>query len=194
MFLGVVRKVDTCLCGFFPRTRCLSSRITSEKVRAKPQPCFSPLCKQKCSLAFACVWGLEFSTIPVPVPQQAEEHPPFPPVPGRHGHGNYCTSEPLQVTKEARSFGYFVPCSTTKFVAILSINLFSKKCIVRVLTSQISSLACKALQVSSHYSVDLVSQMDFIDKLRLVTAKLLTTDLLDHHISVQETPPVRTQK
>lgn len=97
-------------------------------------------------------------------------------------------SEPLQVTKEATSFEYFVPSGITKFGAALSMHLFSKKCIVRVLTSPTSSLACKAFQVSSDYSVGLVSKMGFIEKLRLVTFKLLTTGLLDHQISVQETP------
>lgn len=40
--------------------------------------------------------------------------------------------------------------------------------------------------------------MGFVDKLRLVAFKLLTTELWDHQISVQETPlppaPVRSQK
>ena len=128
----------------------------------------------------------------VSVPQQAEKHLPFHPVPSRDGHGNYWMSEPLQVTKEVRSFEYFVSSGTTKFGATLSIHLLSMKCIVRVLTSPTSSLACNAFQVLSDYSVGLVSKMGFIDKLRLVTFKLLTTDGSSDFGAGN--PPVRTQK
>lgn len=44
LLLGVVRKVETCLCGFLQRTWCLSCWVTLKKVRATPTALlFSPL-------------------------------------------------------------------------------------------------------------------------------------------------------
>lgn len=58
----------------------------------------------------------------------------------------------------------------------------------------IPNLLLSLQSISSDYSVGLVSKTGFIDKLGLVTFKLLTTDLLDHQISVQEAPSLELRR
>ena len=109
--LGVVRKVEALACVASSQEFDSSLLGDLEEGQSKAAALlFSPLCKQRCSLAFVHVWSLELSTLSVPVPQQAEEHSPFPPVPSRDGHGNYWMSELLQEDQEGQEFWVLHPC------------------------------------------------------------------------------------
>jgi len=139
-----------------PKNLIPLSWVTSKKVRAKPQPCFSALSASRGALwllSMSEAWSYQHFRYQCPNRQRSTHH-----------SLQYLAEMDMAITgclssykrtKKARSFEYFIPAGITKFGATLSIRLFSMKCTVRLLTSPTSSSACKAFQVSSDCFVGL---------------------------------------
>lgn len=166
LLMGVVRKIDMCLCGFLPRTQCFSPGSPGRGQSKAPAQLFIPLCKQRCSLAFVCLKPGAINTSSISVPTCFSLQ-----CLAEMDMGITGCLNPYMWPRRSRVF--FVSSNSDEFGSYPKcILFFSMKCIVRVLTSPAPSSVCKTFQVSSDYSMGLISNMSFVDKLRLVNIQI----------------------